>query len=81
MRNPICNHCRYKRFTCPLFRCDPYYEAQYKKAERRFVKAFLEDFNGEDRYYAGLFVGWSIAIVVITLMFYSLIKIIGEWMR
>lgn len=79
MRNPICNHCKFKRAFCWLFRCDVYYEAQLKRTERRFYKAYLEDFDAEDRYTASLMFGWTVAIIVFVLMILSLIRTIGAW--
>ena len=80
VRNPVCSHCKFKRAFCWFFRCDVYYEAQYKKTERRFYKNYMEDFDGEDRYTASLMFGGVIAVIVILLMVLSFIKTIGEWM-
>lgn len=80
MRNEICKHCRYKRAFCWLFHCDPYFEAQLKKTERRFYRNYLEDFDAEDRYAASLLFGWSIVIFVLVLMIISTFKTIGAWM-
>jgi hypothetical protein len=80
MRNPVCDHCRFKRAFCWFFRCDVYYEAQLKKTERRFYKHYMEDFDAEDRYTASLIFGWVTAIVTLLLMAFSFIRMIGEWM-
>ena len=79
MRNPVCDHCKYKRAFCWLFKCDVYFEAQLKKTERRFYKNYLEDFDAEDRYTASLIFGWVVAGGVLILMLLSTIKMIGEW--
>ena len=80
MVKDMCRHCRYKRFTCPWFRCDPYKEAQRKHSERWFHQKFpIEDFNGEDRYVTGLFLKGILILLLILFGIYSSIKIIGEW--
>ena len=79
MRNEVCNHCKYKRAFCWFFRCDVYFEAQYKRTERRFYKNYLEDFNAEDRYTASLIFGWTVFIFVMVLLILSGIKGIRDW--
>ena len=79
MRNPICNHCKYKRAFCWFFKCDVYYEAQLKRTERRFYRNYLEDFDGEDRYAASLIIGWTIFAVVMVFLILSAIRTIGAW--
>lgn len=81
MRNEICKHCKYKRAFCWLFRCDEYYKAQLKRTERRLYKAFLEDYSAQDRYEASLFIGFSIALLIIVFLICSGIKVLGEWIR
>lgn len=80
MRNPICDHCKFKRAFCWFFRCDVYYEAEYKRTERRWMKNFLEDFDAEDRYTASLIFGWTLFVLVLVLMIISMIRTIGAWM-
>ena len=80
MRNPICEHCKFKRAFCWAFRCDTYYEAQYKRTERRFYKNFMEDYPAEDRFTLSLFIGFSFVIVVLIFMIMCVIKVIGDWM-
>lgn len=80
MRNEVCSHCRYKRAFCWFHKCDVYFEAQYKRTERRFYKAYLEDFDAEDRYTASLIFGWTVFIILIVLLILSGVKTIGDWM-
>lgn len=76
----ICRHCRYKRFTCSIFRCDPYKEAELTAAQRRIYKMFpIEDYDGYDRYVAGEILKWATIGWVTLLMIYSTFKQIGEW--
>lgn len=78
--NKICEHCKYKRFTCPIFRCDPYKLAKMKQAERRIYKMFpIEDYDGEDRYYAGVIFGITLLVVALVMMLLSTIRTIGAW--
>lgn len=78
MRNPVCEHCKYKRAFCWFFKCDVYYEAQLKRTERRFYKNYMEDFGAEDRFVASLIFGWVVFGVVILMMLMSLIKTMGD---
>ena len=78
MRNEICKHCKYKRAFCWLFRCDPYYEAQLKRTERRFYKNFMEDYNAEDRYVASLIVAVGVFGAILLFMIMRTFKTIGE---
>lgn len=80
MRNEICKHCKYKRAFCWFFRCDPYYEAQMKRTERRLYKRFLEDFDAEDRYAASLIIGWTLIAVILLMLVFCGVKVIGEWL-
>lgn len=79
MRNEVCNHCKYKRAFCWLFRCDVYYEAQLKRTERRFYKNFMEDYDAEDRYVASLILGIALGGAILLFMVMSTFKMIGEW--
>ena len=81
LKDPICRHCKYKRFTCPIFRCDVYIEAKMKQKARFYYQYFpIEDFDGEDRYVAGLMFKWAIIGMIVLFGIYSIIKVIGEWM-
>ena len=79
MRNEVCSHCKYKRAFCWFFHCDVYFEAQFKRTERRFYKAYLEDFDAEDRYTASLMFGWTIFIITAILIIFYGLKGIKEW--
>lgn len=80
LRNEICRHCKYKRFTCPVFRCDPYKEAKLKQRERWWNKYFpIEDYDGEDRYVAGLLFAWAMGLYILVMMVMCVIKVIEEW--
>ena len=82
LRNEICRHCKYKRFTCTMFRCDPYKEAKMKQKERWYNRAFpIEDYDGEDRYVAGLIFKATIMALILGFALFSSIKMIGEWFR
>ena len=78
--NDICKHCKYKRFTCAAFRCDPYKEAKRKQAERRFYQMFpIEDYDGEDRYVAGEIILYVIIALIVIFNICCTIKVIGDW--
>lgn len=78
MRNEICNHCQDKRGFCWV-NCKKYREAQLKRAERRIVRKFGDDFDAEDRYTASLIVAAAITVMVILFALFCTVKVIGEW--
>ena len=78
--NKICENCKYKRFTCTWFRCDPYKVAKRKQAQRRIYSYFpIEDFDGEDRYIAGAILLGVLGVLLLMLMILSTIRTIGAW--
>lgn len=78
----ICKHCEYKRFTCPIFKCDPYKVARRKRSSRWFNENFpIEDFDGEDRYIAGQILFFTALVIIGVFMIMSAIKVIGEWVE
>ena len=88
MKDPMCEHCTYKRFTCGvplLFKCDPWVEAKLKHAERKFEKRFysgvLSDYNAEDRYVAGQVFAWAMIIFALVLMLFSTFKQVHMWWK
>lgn len=82
LKDEICRHCKYKKFFCSWFRCDPYKEAKLKQKERWYNRAFpIEDYDGEDRYVAGLIIKWVLIFIILLLMLMSTIRTMGEVWR
>ena len=80
VKEPMCEHCRYKRFTCSWFRCDPYKEAKLKHKARWYQNAFpIEDYDAEDRYVTGVILKYIVVIGIFLTGVYSILKAIGEW--
>lgn len=79
MRNEICSHCEYKRGICAMFPCKVYKNAQLKRAERRLLRKFGDDYDAEDRYEAGLMLASVIVMLITLVMVLCTIKVIGEW--
>lgn len=85
MQNPICEHCKYARFTCWLFKCDVYYEAKLKHAERKWQKQWysgiLIDYKGQDRYIAGMMFFGTIIALIVLFMILSSIRTFKDWLH
>ena len=85
MKNPVCEHCKYRHPECATFFtriiCPIYRGAQFRKRERWRERVFGEDYTAEDRYDTILMIVASIIVLIIIIMLFSTINQIDIWIH